>query len=86
MEEVKYVLYSMGRAKALGPDGIPIEFLLHHWEIMTKDIFNTIVFFFRKQQMSKVLNHSYLTLIPKKVPELSWRIIDPSPSNLLQRT
>lgn len=66
----------MGRVKAFGPNNISVEFLIHREEIMKTILFEVVIFFFQKK-MIKLLNHTYLMLIPKKNSSLRLKDYKP---------
>ena len=55
----------MGPHKAPGPNGIPAFFFQEHWNIVKKDILNTVHAFFHSGYLSKTLDHTYITLVLK---------------------
>lgn len=64
-EEIKNTLLQLGPHKAPGPDGILAFFFQERWSIVKNDILNTVHAFFHLGYLSKTLNHTYITLVPK---------------------
>ena len=61
----------MAPLKALGPDGMPPLFYQHYWELVGKDITNSVLSFLNSATLPKHLSHTFITLIPKvKNPKL----------------
>ena len=65
-EEVTHALWSMGREKAPGPDGLPVAFFRSHWDTIKPDLMEMICYFFEKVELSHFINDTNLVLIPKK--------------------
>lgn len=76
-EEVEYALFSMPTNKAPGSNGITMEILQFHWEVIKKDIFDVIIFFFKQWYALKALNYTYITLIPGQVGSISLEDCQP---------
>jgi hypothetical protein len=55
----------MERNKAAGPDGIPIEFYQHYWDIIKGDMLEMFHDFHRGSLDIRRLNYGVITLIPK---------------------
>ena len=56
----------MASLKALGPDGMPPLFYQHYWNLIVDDISNTMLHYFNSATLPENLNHTFITLIPKK--------------------
>ena len=65
-EEVWEALKSMGRDKAPGPDGFPLEFFLFSWDVVKEDIMKVITDFDNFGFLDWRLNTTFLALLPKK--------------------
>nr|GEW29591.1 hypothetical protein [Tanacetum cinerariifolium] len=65
-DEVKSDVFSMGDDKALGPDGFTVALFKKVWDVVGGDI--TCVFrdFFYNGKLLKELNHTIISLIPKR--------------------
>lgn len=46
LEEVREAVFSLGRDSALGPDGFFRTFFTHCWDIISKDVHQTVCDFF----------------------------------------
>lgn len=65
--EIHKVVFSMASNKSPGPDGMSPVFNKTYWHIIGKDVHSAVVNFFSLGQLSIVRNHTFITLIPKKV-------------------
>lgn len=65
--EIRTALFSFDSNKSPGPADIIVEVLKHHWPIVKKKLISTVLWFFENRKMIRVFNHTYVTLIPKKV-------------------
>jgi hypothetical protein len=65
MEEIQLALYQMDPLKAPGPDGFPACFFQQNWEILHKEVFDAIKFFFDTCQLDVSINYTVIALIPK---------------------
>lgn len=65
-EEVNEVLKHMQNGKALGPDGFNAYFFKACWNIVKEDILNVVEDFRVNKTILKVLNTSFISLIPKQ--------------------
>ena len=65
-KEVKDVIWSMHLFKAPGPDGFSGLFFKHYWDIVGDQVVTAVQSFFREGWMLPQMNHTFITLIPKK--------------------
>jgi hypothetical protein len=65
LEEIKDVIDNMKKNKAAGPDGFPIEFYQHCWEIIKIDILHVFNDLFEHKIDLDRINYGVITLIPK---------------------
>ena len=63
--EVELTLNQMAPLKALGPYGMPPIFYQHYWKSLGDDVADAVLSCLNTGKMFTVLNHTYLTLIPK---------------------
>jgi hypothetical protein len=66
MEEIKAVIWELNPMKTSGPDGLPGLFFKKYWSIVGSQVVIANESFFREGWMQKELNHTFITLIPKK--------------------
>jgi hypothetical protein len=64
-EEIKSALFSMEKNKATGPDGLPVEFYQHCWEIIKVDMVPLFQDFYLGVLDIKRINYGIITLLPK---------------------
>lgn len=64
-EEVKAVVVDMKKNRAPGPDGFPIEFYEHFWDLISPDLMRVIEDFQRGNIDIERLNYGVITLVPK---------------------
>jgi hypothetical protein len=67
MEEIKDIVDQMEKNKAVGPDGFPIEFYQHCWEIVKHDVMAVFDDLFDQKIDLDRINYGIITLIPKSV-------------------
>ena len=65
-EEVSEVLKEMQNGKALGPDGLNVDFFKACWNIVKQDIMNVVEDSRRDRTILKALNTAFISLIPKQ--------------------
>ena len=56
----------MAPLKALGPDGMPPLFYQHFWGTVNHDVTSSILSWLNSSTLHSPLNHTFITLIPKK--------------------
>ena len=84
--EVHVALNQMAPLKAPGTDGMPPIFYQHYWDLVGKDITQSVVSFLNSTSLSKHINHTFITLIPKvKNPELVSEFCPISLCNVLYK-
>lgn len=57
---------NMPKGKAPGMDSFTAEIIIHHWNVVKRNIEAAIIHFFKTKRMLRPLNLAILTLIPKK--------------------
>ncbi|GAU10511.1 hypothetical protein TSUD_420810, partial [Trifolium subterraneum] len=65
LDEIKAAVWDCDSYKSPGPDGINIGFFKDFWEILKIDLLNFFSEFHRQGILSKGLNSTFITLIPK---------------------
>uniref|UniRef100_A0A0V0HBD2 Putative ovule protein n=1 Tax=Solanum chacoense TaxID=4108 RepID=A0A0V0HBD2_SOLCH len=65
-EEILESIRMCAKEKAPGPDGFPMIFFETFWEVLKKDIINTLSHFHSNQNFEKSFNATFIALIPKK--------------------
>ncbi|XP_022003043.1 uncharacterized protein LOC110900463 [Helianthus annuus] len=65
-EEIKQAMFSISENKSPGPDGYTSAFFKHAWDIVGEEVTNAVLDFFDNGQLLKQINHTILSLIPKK--------------------
>lgn len=65
-EEVKVALKQMHLTKAPRLDGMPLLFYQQYWHIVGSSVTKAILHYFNSSQIPSELNHTFITLIPKK--------------------
>lgn len=65
LEEIKNALCQFSKDKSLGPDGWPCEFYLHFFDILGEELLQMVEYSRMEGYMSRTLNSTFLTLIPK---------------------
>ena len=64
--EVKQAINHMAPLKALRPNGMPPLFYQYYWNLIGDDIFDTVLRYLNSATLPDHLNHTFITLIPKK--------------------
>ena len=64
--EVHQSIKQMAPLKAPGPDGMPFLFCQHYWNLISDDIVLYVLSFLNTASLPEHLNHTFITLIPKK--------------------
>jgi hypothetical protein len=64
-EEIKYALFQMDKNKAVGPNGLPVEFFQVCWTIIKSDILELFEDFYLGNPNIKRINYDIITLLPK---------------------
>ncbi|XP_019170961.1 PREDICTED: uncharacterized protein LOC109166463 [Ipomoea nil] len=70
-EEVRSALFSMGKDKSLGPDGMNPGFYQAFWDIIGKDISDFVLNCLSERSFPVNLNDANIVLIPKKCTPVS---------------
>ncbi|XP_015969290.1 uncharacterized protein LOC107492746 [Arachis duranensis] len=69
-EEIKNAVFSTGRLKAPGPDGLNGLFFQKHWDILGKEVCGVVREIFEKGRLPEDIGETIVVLIPKvKQPE-----------------
>ena len=64
--EVQQAIKQMAPLKTPGPDGMPPLFFQHYWNLIGDDVIDSILTFLNSTSLPEHLNHTFITLIPKK--------------------
>ena len=64
-EDVRFAFFSMDSNKTPGPNGFGPGFFKTFWPVITDDLFASVIEFFQHRRLIKVINHTFITLIPK---------------------
>ena len=65
-DEIKKVVFGMKALKAPRPDGFPLLFYKHYWDIVGDQLTLVVQGFFRNGWLLKEFNKTVISLIPKK--------------------
>lgn len=65
-EEIWVALTTMEEYKALGPNQLPIKFLLACWDVLREDVFAVFSKFHSKDKWCKSLSMTFIIIIPMK--------------------
>jgi hypothetical protein len=66
-EEVVIALKQISGEKASGPDGFTLAFFHHCWDVVKKEVLDSIQEFYVHEDFERSLNSTFVVLIPKKV-------------------
>ncbi len=66
-QEIKEVIWDMHPLKSPGPNGLPSLFFKCYWPTVESQVMLAVHNFFTEGWLLPQLNHSFITLIPKKV-------------------
>ena len=75
-----YAIKQMAPLKASGPDGMSPIFYQNFWDFVGNDVSSAILFCLNSGSILKSINHTYITLIPKK--QNPTKVIDFHPISL----
>nr|GEW62816.1 RNA-directed DNA polymerase, eukaryota [Tanacetum cinerariifolium] len=64
-EEIKREVWECGTDKAPGPDGFTFGFFRHFWNLIDKDAYEAVRYFFNHNDIPIGCNSSFIALIPK---------------------
>ncbi|XP_050277977.1 uncharacterized protein LOC126719473 [Quercus robur] len=64
--EVQQAIKQMAPFKAQGPDSMPPLFYQHYWDLIGEDVSQSVLTFLNSASLPEHLNHTFITLIPKK--------------------
>ncbi|CAA7031764.1 unnamed protein product [Microthlaspi erraticum] len=63
--EIKETVFSLPKNKAPGPDGFTVEFFTTSWDLVGRDLIEAVKFFFVNGSLSRQVNSTVISLIPK---------------------
>ena len=66
-EEVVVALNQISGEKAPGPDGFTLAFFHHCWDVVKKEVLESIQEFYVHEDFERSLSSTFVVLIPKKV-------------------
>jgi hypothetical protein len=66
-EEVVVTLNQISGEKAPGPDGFTLAFFHHCWDVVKKEVLESLQEFYDQKAFERSLNSTFVVLIPKKV-------------------
>ena len=64
--EVQQTIKQMAPLKAPGPDGMSHLFYQHYWNLVGDNVCQSVLNFLNNASLPEHLNHTFITLIPKK--------------------
>jgi len=65
LEEVKAAVWEFENFKCPGPDDVTFGFIKKFWDLIKDDVMRFLVEFHRNGRLSKVINSTFIALIPK---------------------
>lgn len=65
-DEIRGIVFSMSNGKSPGPDGLSLLFYKFYCDIIHAKVVKAVQLFFLNDYLIRPLNHTYITLIPKK--------------------
>ena len=77
--EIQQALKSFKKDRSPGPDGQPVEFFLHFFELFGSDLLKAIEFTRTLGYITPSLNSTFIALIPKKDKPSSFADFKPIP-------
>ena len=72
-EEIKDVMFMLGRNKTPKPDDFSVEFYARSWETVGELVTEAIQDFFRCGKLLKEINNTIIALVPKIINPTSLR-------------
>lgn len=64
-DEVTFALSQMAPLKSPGPDSLPALFFQKYWHLLGSDIISCVLDFLNNYHLPRVLNFTFIVLIPK---------------------
>ena len=64
MTEIEGALRSFKNDRSPGPDGWPVEFFIHFFDLMGKDLLKAMEYARKSRRISPSLNSTFLAVIP----------------------
>ena len=77
LQEVRDVVWRMHPLKASGPDGLLGLFFKHYWPIVRDQVVAVVQSFFRFGSLLPQMNHTFITLIPKRIGACNFNQFKP---------
>ncbi|KAL0423411.1 UNVERIFIED_CONTAM: hypothetical protein Sradi_0875900 [Sesamum radiatum] len=72
LEEVREAVFSIDPDSVAGPDGFGTVFFHTCWDIISGDVFDAVIEFFRGVEMPKDFTATTISLIPKTASLACW--------------
>jgi hypothetical protein len=69
IDEVRRAMWDCNDSNALGSGGFTFSFYKTIWLLIGNKVFHMVSEFFRIRKLPKVVNISYVTLVPKNTPK-----------------